>query len=245
MPAEAADMPTPMPVPGAVERPEPLEPGRSRPWRSRRNRGGRPLHPWPVRTMHWVNAAAMLAMIGSGWGIYNDSVIFHFIHFPVWAKLGSWAGKSLQWHFAAMWVVMLNGAAALTYGLLTGRLRRRLLPITVAGLLKTLKDTLHLKLAHDDLSEYNAIQKLLYLVVIAAVASQVVTGMAIWKPVQLSFVITAMGGFQNARLFHFLGMAVIVGFLVVHVLLSFAVPQTLWAMLFGGPRVDPVKEQHA
>ena len=210
--------------------------------RSRRGPRRERLHPWPVRVMHWINAVAILVMIGSGWGIYNDSVIFHFLHFPPWAKLGSWAGKSLQWHFAFMWLLWLNGLAALAYGLITGRLRRRLLPISPIGVWRTIVDTFRLKLDHDDLNVYNPVQKLLYIVVILAAVSQVVTGLAIWKPVQLSWLVALLGGFQGARLVHFLGMSVIVGFLVVHVVLSLAIPRTLWAMVAGGPRVDTAKE---
>ncbi len=100
----------------------------------------------------------------------------------------------------------------------------------------TVRDTLRLKIAHEDLTTYNAVQKLLYIVVILAGIAQVVTGMAIWKPVQFSGLVALLGGFQTARVLHFAGMAIIVGFLVVHVALAVLVPQTLWAMLSGGPR---------
>jgi thiosulfate reductase cytochrome b subunit len=197
----------------------------------------RRLHPWPVRIMHWTNAGVMFIMIGSGWGIYNDSVIFHFVYFPEWSRVGSWAARSLLWHFAGMWLLGLNGLAYLTYGVITGRLRERLLPIRIADLVHTVRETLHFKLAHEDLTTYNAVQKVLYIVVILAGISQVVTGLAIWKPVQFSWLTALYGGFQTARLVHFLGMAVIVGFVVVHVALALLVPQTLWAMLTGGPRL--------
>ena len=82
-------------------------------------------------------------------------------------------------------------------------------------------------------------QKLLYIVVILAGISQVLTGLAIWKPVQFSGLVWLLGGFQSARIIHFLGMFVIVGFLAVHVALSLLVPSTLWAMLAGGPRLAP------
>jgi len=196
------------------------------------------LHPVPVRVMHWTNAIAMLVMIGSGWGIYNDSVIFSALHFSKHVKLGSWAANSLLWHFAGMWLLVLNGAAYLLYGVITGRLRERLLPIRVADLLQTVRDILRFEVAHGDLTTYNAVQKLLYIVVILAGASQVVTGLAIWKPVQFYGLTALLGGFQAARLIHFLGMSVIVGFLVVHVALSLLVPSTLWAMLTGGPRLS-------
>jgi len=200
-------------------------------------RTGRRLHPVPVRVMHWINALAMLVMIGSGWGIYNDSVLLGWLHFAPWAKLGSWAANSLLWHFAGMWLLVLNGGAYLIYGIVMGRLRERLLPIQLADLVQTVRDTLHLHVAHEDLTTYNAVQKVLYIVVILAGASQVVTGLAIWKPVQFQALTGLLGGFQAARVIHFLGMSVIVGFLLVHVALSLLVPQTLWAMLTGGPRL--------
>ncbi|MGI4946433.1 MAG: cytochrome b/b6 domain-containing protein [Janthinobacterium lividum] len=220
MSATTGSLPTPLPASDAV-------------------RPGRRLHPVPVRIMHWANAAAMLVMIGSGWGIYNDAVIFGGLHFAHGIKLGSWAAQSLLWHFAGMWLLALNGAAYLVYGVITGRLRERLLPIRLADLVQTVRDTLHFRISHDDLTTYNAVQKVLYIVVILAGASQVITGLAIWKPVQFSGLTALLGGFQAARLIHFGGMAVIVGFLVVHVALSLLVPQTLWAMLTGGPRLAP------
>jgi thiosulfate reductase cytochrome b subunit len=134
-------------------------------------------------------------------------------------------------------LLAVNGFLYLAYGLITGRLAERLLPIRLKELIGTVIDTLHFRIAHEDLTVYNAVQKLLYIVVIAAGISQVITGLAIWKPVQFSSLITLMGGFQGARLLHFWGMAVIVGFLVVHVALSLLVPSTLWAMIAGGPEV--------
>ena len=202
-------------------------------------RNGRRLHPVAVRVMHWTNALAMLVMITSGWGIYNDDVVVHGLHFSQLVRLGDWAAWSLNWHFAGMWLLMFNGLIYLTYGLATGRLRERMLPIRVPDVVRTVRDTLHLRIQHDDLTTYNAVQKLLYLVAIAAGVSQVVTGLAIWKPVQFSGLVSLLGGFQSARVIHFAGMVILVGFLLVHVALSLLVPQTLWAMLAGGPRVGP------
>ena len=197
----------------------------------------RRLHPVPIRIMHWTNAVAMLVMITSGWGIYDDDVIINGLHFSGFFRLGEWAGPSLLWHFAGMWLLAINGLVYLGYGLATGRLRERLLPIRISDLVQTVRDTLHFKIEHNDLTTYNAVQKVLYVIVIAAGVSQVVTGLLIWKPVQFSGLVSLIGGFQVARVIHFLGMSVIVGFLVVHVLLSLLVPQTLRAMLTGGPRV--------
>ncbi len=197
----------------------------------------RRLHPLPVRIMHWVNALAMIVMITSGWGIYDDYVIISGLHFGQFWRLGSWAAESLLWHFAGMWFLVINGLLYLAYGLITGRFRERLFPIKVVDLVQTVKDTLHFRIAHEDLTHYNAVQKLLYIVVIAAGMSQVLTGLAIWKPIQFSGLVSLFGGFQGARLIHFWGMAVIVGFLMVHVALALLVPSTLLAMLTGGPRI--------
>ncbi len=202
-------------------------------------RPSRRLHPWPVRIMHWINAVVMIVMIGSGWGIYDDDVIIRGLHFSPDFRLGGWAAESLLWHFAGMWLLMLNGLAYLVYGIATGRFKERLLPIRVSEFIQTVRDTLHFHIAHEDLTVYNAVQKLLYIAVILAGISQVVTGLAIWKPVQFSGLVSLLGGFQGARIVHFVGMSVIVGFLAVHVALALLVPQTLWAMLTGGPRLSP------
>ena len=200
-------------------------------------RAGRRLHPLPVRIMHWVNAAAMLVMITSGWGIYDDDVISTACMSAASGGLaigqpGASTGTSRA---CGSWSV--NGLAYLVYGFATGRLRERLLPIRLSELVQTVIDTLHFKIAHEDLTVYNAVQKLLYIIVILAGVSQVVTGIAIWKPIQFSGLVSLLGGFQSARVLHFCGMAVIVGFLCVHVALALLVPKTLWAMVAGGPRL--------
>lgn len=205
----------------------------------------RKLHPVPIRVMHWVNAVAMLVMITSGWGIYDDDVIINGLHFGGFWRLGEWAAPSLNWHFAGMWLLGLNGLVYLTYGFATGRLRERLLPIRPREVLETVRDTLRFKIAHEDLTVYNAVQKLLYIIVIFAGISQVVTGIAIWKPVQFAPLLGLLGGFQTARVLHFTGMAVIVAFLIVHTALALLVPKTLWAMLAGGPEIKPIAKQGA
>ena len=195
---------------------------------------GRRLHPPAVRLMHWINAAAMIIMITSGWGIYDDYVIIPGLHFAPALRLGSWAAPSLLWHFAGMWVLAFNGLAYLTYGIVTGRLRERFLPIHFRELRRTVIDALHFKLEHEDLTVYNAV---LYIVVILAGIWQIITGLLIWKPVQFSSAVALLGGFQAVRVEHFIGMSVIFGFLLVHVALTILVPSTLWAMISGGPRL--------
>ena len=195
------------------------------------------LHPLPVRIMHWVNAVAMLIMISSGWKIYNDDVILGWLHFPDALTLGHWAQHGLQWHFFGMWILTLNGLAYLGYGLVGGRFRAKLLPISVRELIATIRDALTLHLKHDDITHYNAVQKLLYVGIILVGIVTVLSGLSIWKPVQFSELAALFYDFQTARLVHFLCMTAIVLFLVVHVTLALLVPRSLVAMVTGGPVV--------
>jgi thiosulfate reductase cytochrome b subunit len=188
--------------------------------------------------MHWVNAVAMIIMIGSGWEIYNDEVIFGWLHFPHWITVGDGAEGALQWHFLAMWILMINGLCYLGYGFATGRFRRKLVPIRPRELIATIRDALRFKLGHDDIAHYNAVQKLLYVGIIVIIVVQVLSGFAVWKPIQLSELSALFFGFQGSRLAHFIGMAAIVGFMVVHIALALLVPETIKAMVTGGPVVD-------
>jgi thiosulfate reductase cytochrome b subunit len=194
------------------------------------------LHPGPVRIMHWVNALAIIIMIGSGWKIYNDEVLFGWLHFPSWMVIGPEAQHALQWHFFAMWILMLNGVCYLAYGFWTGRFRRKLWPIRPRDVIANIRDALRLRLSHDNIRYYNATQKLLYAGIILVIILQVISGLVIWKPVQFSELAELFYDFQTARLVHFIGMAAIVGFLIIHVTLALLVPKTIGAMVTGGPR---------
>jgi thiosulfate reductase cytochrome b subunit len=187
--------------------------------------------------MHWINAVTIFVMIGSGWKIYDDEVIFGWLHFPDWLTLGQWAQHGLLWHFAGMWVFVINGLCYLTYALATGRFVRMLLPVRWPELKATVVGVLHFRLGHDDTTQYNAIQKLLYMGVIALGILAVVSGLSLWKPIQFSGLLALFGNFQNARLVHFLCMTGIVAFIAVHVVLALLVPKTLVAMVSGGPLV--------
>jgi thiosulfate reductase cytochrome b subunit len=207
------------------------------------------LHPLPVRVMHWTNAVAIFIMIGSGWKIYDDDVIFGWLHFPDFVVIGKWAQHGLQWHFFGMWIFVINGLAYLGFGIATGRFRQKLFPLSLREILATVGDALRFRLAHDDLTHYNAVQKILYLGIMAVGVLIVISGLALWKPVQFSELASLFGSFQTIRLVHFLCMSAIVLFLLVHVALALLVPKSLVAILTGGPVVDdkpaPVAEIEA
>jgi thiosulfate reductase cytochrome b subunit len=190
------------------------------------------IHPGWVRVTHWINALAMLVMIGSGWEIYNAAPLFSFT-FPGSITLGGWLAGALLWHFAAMWLLAINGLVYLALGLMTGRFRRKLLPIRPAAVLADAKAALTFKLSHDDLSVYNSVQRLLYAGIILVGIVIVLSGLAIWKPVQLQELTALFGGYDAARYVHFFAMAAIAGFLAIHVLLALIVPKSLRAMFTG------------
>jgi thiosulfate reductase cytochrome b subunit len=190
------------------------------------------IQPAWVRTMHWINAFAMILMIMSGWQIYNASPLFSFT-FSRSITLGGWLGGALLWHFAAMWLLMLNGLAYVIMGLATGRFRKKLLPLTPSGVFGDVKAALTFKLAHDDLTRYNYVQKLLYAGIILVGIVIVLSGLSIWKPVQLQYLTALFGGYNVARYVHFICMSLICLFLIVHIALALLVPKSLRAMIIG------------
>jgi len=190
------------------------------------------IQPAWVRTTHWINALAMTVMIMSGWQIYNASPLFDF-RFSRDITLGGWLAGGLLWHFAAMWLLTINGLVYLALGLATGRFRKKLFPITWASVIGDFKAALIFKLSHDDLSVYNSVQRLLYAGIIVVGVFVVLSGLSIWKPVQLYWLVMLFGDYPTARYVHFFCMAAIVAFLVVHVALALLVPKSLRAMIIG------------
>ena len=192
----------------------------------------RVIQPAWVRTMHWINAVAVILMIMSGWQVYNASPLFSFT-FSRAITLGGWLGGALLWHFAAMWLLTVNGLVYLILGFASGRFKRKLLPITPGGVISDTRAALTGKLSHDDLTKYNQVQKLLYAGIIVVGILIVLSGLSIWKPVQLQWLTALFGGYDVARYVHFVCMSAIVAFLIVHVALAVLVPKSLRAMIIG------------
>ena len=193
------------------------------------------IHPLVVRVTHWVNALAVLVMVTSGWRIYNASPLFDF-RFPKEATLGGWLAGALQWHFAAMWLLALNGLVYVAYGLASGHFRRKLLPIGPRAVFADVLAALRGKLAHEDLSVYNAAQRAAYVALILCLALLVASGLAIWKPVQFQDIAVLMGDYEGARLVHFAAMTLVVAIVLVHVAMVALVPRTLPTMFTGRAR---------
>lgn len=193
------------------------------------------IHPLVVRVTHWVNAAAVLMMIASGWQIYNASPLFRFA-FPDAVTLGGWLAGALQWHFAAMWLLGINGLVYLSYGLLSGHFKRKLLPVSPTAVLNDVRAALSGRLAHQDLSVYNGAQRAAYLALVVALIVLAASGLAIWKPVQLHWLAALMGDYEGARVVHFLAMSTVAFIVLVHVVMVMLVPRTFPTMITGRAR---------
>ena len=189
-------------------------------------------HPRWLRLTHWLNALAVLVMFASGWRIYNASPLYDF-SFPPSITLGGWLGGALQWHFAAMWLLVINGVIYLLVNLISGRLSRRFFPLSPKGIRHDVLAALRGKLGHADLRQDNQVQRLAYLFVMLDIALLVVSGLVLWKSVQFPLLRELLGGYEAARHVHFIAMALLLGFVAVHLVMVALVPKTLVAMLFG------------
>jgi thiosulfate reductase cytochrome b subunit len=193
------------------------------------------VHPLVVRITHWINALCILVMVMSGWRIYDASPIFEF-QIPKDITMGAGLAGAVQWHFAAMWLLALNGLVYLGYGIASGHFRKKLLPVTPRAVIRDMLAAFRGRLAHDDLSVYNAAQRAAYLTVIACIILLVASGLAIWKPVQLQELTAILGGYDNARVVHFFAMALLVFIVFVHVVMVALVPRTFPSMVTGRAR---------
>lgn len=192
----------------------------------------RPSHPRWLRLTHWLNALAVLVMISSGWRIYNASPLYGF-SFPTSLTLGGWLGGALQWHFAAMWFLAVNGLIYLIINIASGRLFKKFLPVSPKGVLHDLGAALRGRLGHADLSHYNQVQRFAYLFVILDITMMVLSGLVLWKSVQFPLLRGLLGGYEGARQVHFIAMSLLGGFIVVHLVMVLLVPKTLWYMIVG------------
>jgi thiosulfate reductase cytochrome b subunit len=175
-------------------------------------------------------------MVTSGWRIYNASPLYDF-SFPKTITLGGWLGGALQWHFAAMWFLAINGLVYLIINLVSGRLKRRFFPVSPKGFLHDLWAALRGRLGHADLSHYNQVQRVAYLFVMVDITLLVISGLVLWKSVQFPLLRELLGGYEGARHVHFIAMSLLVAFVAVHLVMVALVPKTLWAMIVGRKEV--------
>jgi thiosulfate reductase cytochrome b subunit len=190
------------------------------------------IHPAWLRAMHWLNALAVVVLMLSGWRIYNATAFLGFA-IPSELTLGGWLGGAIQWHFAAMWVLGINGLLYLVFNLATGRLRRKFFPLSPSVFLADLRAALSGRLAHADPRHYNMVQRLAYLFVMLDSVLLVVSGLVLWKSVQFPLLRELMFGYEGARWVHFFAMAALAAFVAIHLVMVALVPRTLVYMVRG------------
>jgi thiosulfate reductase cytochrome b subunit len=199
------------------------------------------VHPLVVRVTHWVNAIAIVCMVMSGWQIYDASPLLPFV-FPPWATLGGWLAGGIAWHFAAMWLLVANGLVYVVYGIIGRHFRRSFFPLAARSVWADFRSALAFRLDHTP-GMYNAVQKLLYVLVLLFGLLAVLSGLAMWKPVQLWWLTALLGSYPSVRWIHFVAMSGIVGFVIIHLALVAIVPRTLPTMITGRARVTEVRHE--
>lgn len=168
-----------------------------------------------VRICHWTNASLCVVMLMSGWQIYNADP-FWGSAFPPYLVLGGGLPGALLWHFAGMWFLVINGLYAIVGLAMSGRFHRLYLL---------------LNLGKDGKGNRSRLQKLAYLGVIALMVTEVLSGLSIWKPVQLQWLTDLFGGYQTARHVHFVCMSMLALFLIGHASFALMSPKLLLAMV--------------
>ncbi len=190
------------------------------------------IHPLWLRLTHWVNALAVLILIGSGWRIYNASPLFGF-SFPNNITLGGWLGGALDWHFAAMWILAANGLIYLFFNGISRRFWHKFFPLSPRAVWGDIKAALRSRLSHAEASRYNSVQKTAYLFVVLDLVLLVLSGLVLWKSVQFSTLAFLLGGYETARYVHFCSMGFLLGFIAIHLLMVLLVPRSLLTMIRG------------
>lgn len=190
------------------------------------------VHPVWLRATHWINALAVLVLITSGLKIYNSTAFLNFA-FPHAVTLGGWLGGALQWHFAAMWLLIINGLIYLVFNSATNRLITKFFPLSFKAFFTDINAALKGRLTHADPEEYNTVQRCAYLFVMLDSVLLVISGLVLWKSVQFPLLRNLVGGYEGARLVHFAAMSAIVLFVIVHLAMVLLVPKTLLAMIRG------------
>jgi thiosulfate reductase cytochrome b subunit len=211
---------------------------------------GRRLQPLPIRIVHWCNALFLFLMAGSGLQILvaypslgPRGAQYWWYPFqgtppPAWMRIGGWLGGGRLWHFAIAWFFVLNGIFYLAYFVASGEWRRRMFRPArdVTGALAQFLYYLRVRKTPPPVDFYNGLQRFAYTSVIIFGLVMVLSGLAIYKPVQLHFLTLLFGGYDGARVVHLAGLCLLAMFLVTHLVLVAMHPREIVNMITGGRR---------
>ena len=204
-------------------------------------------HHWVVRVTHWLAAAAIVLMVGSGLRIFNAYPAFArkgetfccypFAGHPIpkWLTFGGWLAGARNWHFAMMWLLVASGVVYVGFLFLHGEWRD-LAPRRgdARDAWQMVRFYIFARPTHPHQGKHNALQKTAYAAMPVVAALIVLSGLAIWKPVSLGWLTALFGGYVWARYWHFVGMALLVVLALGHVFMVLAVdPYAIRSMITG------------
>jgi len=204
-------------------------------------------HPWVVRFTHWVNAIALFVMAGSGLQIFRAFPSFgakipqqDLLNWPKAFAIGGWLGGALQWHLTFMWIYIATGMFYLAYQIFSGNYRQVLFTRRdVAGVWPMVRHYFLFGPNPPARETYNPLQKLAYTSAISLGVLTALTGFAIWKPIQFSWLARPMGGFHLARVWHFVSMWAILLFVLGHLVMVVLHGWNNFVSMLTGWKVDP------
>lgn len=175
-------------------------------------------HPLLIRMTHWINFIALGIMVTSGLRIYDASPIWEF-RIPLSITLGGWLAGARMWHFFGMWLFFINGAVWVLYNVLSrhGRGTTIFRKEDLSGIFPMIQYYLRIRKEHPPVRKYNALQKFAYTSIPLAGLGSLLSGIAIYWPVQFSGIASVFGGYDTARIWHFLFTAVFVLFFFGHI----------------------------
>jgi thiosulfate reductase cytochrome b subunit len=211
---------------------------------------GRRLQPLAIRLTHWLVIPILVIMAGSGLQILvaypsmgPRGAQYWWYPFqgtppPAWLRIGGWLGGGRHWHFAIAWFLILDGIIYLTYMIVRGEWRRRMfLPQRdLRGAIAMFAYYTRLRKTPPPVDFYNGLQRLAYTSAILFGIVMVLSGLAIYKPVQLHFLTVPFGGYDGARFVHLAGLCLLIGFVANHLVLVALHPRELLNMITGGKR---------
>jgi thiosulfate reductase cytochrome b subunit len=211
---------------------------------------GRRAQPWLIRLTHWLNVPLLLLMAGSGLQIFSAypalgprGALYGWYPWdgippPTWARFGGWLAGARHWHFALGWFLVLNGIVYLSYMAARGEWRRRgFLPHRdTRNAVLMLGYYLRLRRAAPPIDFYNGLQRLAYSSIMVIALAEILSGLAIYKPVQLWWLGSLFGGYDGARAVHLLGLGLLALFTAIHLVMVALHPRAILTMLTGGKR---------
>jgi len=211
---------------------------------------GRRQQPLPIRICHWCNVVFITVMAGSGLQILTAYPAlgprgdqyswypFQNLPPPSWLRIGGWLEGGRHWHFAIAWFLVANGLIYLCYFFASGEWRRRLFRPQRDAVNAVRQFAYYVRIRKSPPPEgfYNGLQRLSYSGILLLGVVMVLSGLAIYKPVQFHFLTLLFGGYDGARVVHLAGLCLLGIFVVIHLMLVLSHPQALLAMVTGGKR---------